>query len=49
MADSNSLAELYSNGIFAMSAPVLKINDTYYDTSCIFDNNNIKKEICDLI
>ena len=43
MSDAESLTELYSNGIFTLSAPVLQVDDKFYTTKDLFDGENLKK------
>lgn len=46
MTKSESLAELYSNGIFTMSAPVLQNGDKFYTVKELFDGNNLRSIPC---
>ena len=53
MSASESIAELMSNGVFALSAPVLQVNDTFFDLPAIFPDvrnpRKISKEVIDTL
>ena len=42
MSSPESLAELFSNGVFTMSAPVLQVDDKFYTTQDMFDGEVFK-------
>ncbi len=42
MASPEALTELRVNGIFALSAPVLQLDDEFYTVDDLFDGDNIK-------
>jgi len=43
--DSSSIAELYADGVFPQSAPVLKIDDDYYYDATLFLGDNLTDEV----
>lgn len=42
---SETIAELYSDGVFPQSAPVLKIDDEYYYDTTLFNGDNLSTEV----
>jgi len=42
MALPQNITELRINGCFAMSAPVLQINDDFYNVLDLFDGDNLR-------
>jgi hypothetical protein len=42
MSSPESLSELYSNGVFTMSAPVLQVGNRYYTIKDLFDGEKFK-------
>jgi glutaredoxin len=52
MASSDAIAELLSEGVMVMSAPVLKIDDKYFDLQDIFpggDTNSVGKDVANAL
>lgn len=43
MSDAESLTELYSNGVFTLSAPVLQVDDRFYTTKDLFDGESLRE------
>lgn len=42
MATPDAMTELYTNGVFTISAPILQVDDKFYTTNDLFDGNNLK-------
>ncbi len=42
MSSPEGLSELFSNGVFVMSAPVLQIDEKFYTTKDMFDGDSFK-------
>jgi len=49
MNDTNTLTELYANGIFTLSAPILQVNENYYTIDRLFDGNTLIFDIKTLV
>jgi len=47
MISMDAQTELLSNGVYAMSAPVLNVEDTWYDTASLFPNDVLNKSEID--
>lgn len=43
--ESESIAELYSDGVFPKSAPVLKIGDEYFYDDTLFNGDDLSDEV----
>ncbi|MFA7067331.1 MAG: glutaredoxin domain-containing protein [Dysgonamonadaceae bacterium] len=43
--ESESIAELYSDGVFPQSAPVLKIGDEYFYDGTLFNGDDLSDEV----
>jgi hypothetical protein len=42
MGTPESQTELYSNGVFTMSAPVLQVDDKFYTVNDMFDGEKFR-------
>lgn len=49
MSSSESVAELMSNGVFALSAPVLQIGNVFFDMKDIFPDMRNPRKISDKV
>lgn len=47
--DINSLSNTLKDKLYVINAPVLSINDTYYDEPCLFEGDIIRYDLTELL
>jgi glutaredoxin len=44
-----SLSEMLKDKLYVVNAPVLSINDTYYDEPCLFEGDIIRYDLAEIL
>ena len=47
--DLHSLSDILKDKIYVVNAPVLSINETYYDEPCLFEGDIIRYDLAELL
>jgi glutaredoxin len=47
--DLYSLSDILKDKIYVVNAPVLSINETYYDEPCLFEGDIIRYDLAELL
>ena len=47
--DINSLSNTLKDKLYVVNAPVLSINETYYDEPCLFEGDIIRYDLAELL